>query len=198
MWESVCLLIEWTSWSVIEMKLRQTGGLLLSRTIQAGSGTGAVCGCAFKCAEGFFFLSILMFCLQITTTWKTLCLTFETSGVSKLKRPLGTNAPTHPHRRPQSTRHSFVSTLEVLWRAWQQTRRRPRHPEQGPDERRGRATSREVNDQREAERKEKSEKEWEGSLQEQARDKKRKIKRRPRGCSEERRKEVRGQSNAFW
>lgn len=36
-WETVCLLIEWMSWSVMEMKLKQTGGLLVSRTSRAGS-----------------------------------------------------------------------------------------------------------------------------------------------------------------
>lgn len=38
-WESVCLLIEWMSWSVMEMKLGQTGSLLVSTPIWAGSAT---------------------------------------------------------------------------------------------------------------------------------------------------------------
>lgn len=184
----------------MEMKLGQTGGLLVSTTIWAGSATRYCWWIHVKalhvCTDGFlfflfyWFFSILILCFKNTTTmWKTLHLLIWNFGW-KFKVPLGTNYLAHADVRQsglQWTRRSFFSPLE----AWQQTRRRPLHPQQGPGERRGRATSRVVNNQREAERKERGN-EWEGSLKEQAWDKKRKIKWRPRGCSKERRSEVRG------
>lgn len=61
-WERVCLLIEWMSWSVMEMKLRQTGGLLVSRTSRAGRAAPCcryMCVTALQmCVEGFFFLHL--------------------------------------------------------------------------------------------------------------------------------------------
>lgn len=81
----------------MEMKLRQTGGLLVSRTRRAGSAVARAAWKPIKCARSacFCFFSFHLNVPQITTTRKARFLTLETFSVSKLKLPLSNNEATH-------------------------------------------------------------------------------------------------------
>lgn len=124
--ESACLLIEWTRWSVIEMRLRQTGGLLVSQTRRVETPDNVLSVNVYKpkhfCTEEF--LTLVLKLLQYSNKQITvnICLTDKQQPlfmcyqiyVSQFESLSSlTNTPNKP------TNH--LSLLSRLCRAWQHT-----------------------------------------------------------------------------
>lgn len=153
-WECVCLLIEWVSWSVIEMRLKQTGGLLVDQTLPVQQDlTTTQCTCC-EVSGCFYHLS----CLTFTLCSSCLFEMFQSLGASSfLVTPLKLHPPScHP-----------FSPVLTLPEGPDSRRAATPPPERNQDEQRGRATRSEVNDQWGAERRD-MDREWAGSLQEQS------------------------------
>lgn len=143
----VCLLIEWMSWSVIEMRLRQTGGLLVGQSRRAGSTTQcSLCECCEikTCNRARSTVLFVRSCPLIVHDESIFRMIFSSVGQrGKAHLMMIVNicpwsvccavcTPSHHwltsppyYECLQSVPSSISHPLEALWRAWQQTHRRP-------------------------------------------------------------------------